>query len=113
MIKLILPCAGVSSKLRLTRSVGAPFELAEVAATGRFVVAGTSTIQRKTDYPASGLKSERPLCWIEAPVRAIAGAKVMSHYSLRNQIAHGTLLAQRIDLDAVKEFFQIQGELKD
>jgi len=41
-------------------------------------------------------------------------AKVMSHYSLRNQIAHGTLLAQRIDLDAVmQEFFQIQGELKE
>jgi hypothetical protein len=41
-------------------------------------------------------------------------AKVMSHYSLRNQIAHGALLAQRIDLDAVaQEFFQIQGELKD
>jgi hypothetical protein len=40
-------------------------------------------------------------------------AKVMSHYSLRNQIAHGTLLAHRIDVDAVaQEFFQIQGALQ-
>lgn len=42
-----------------------------------------------------------------------AWARVMSHYSLRNQIAHGTLLAQRIDVDAVvQEFFQIQGALQ-
>jgi hypothetical protein len=41
-------------------------------------------------------------------------AKVMSHYSLRNQIAHGTLLAQRIDVDAVtQEFFQIRSALQE
>lgn len=39
-------------------------------------------------------------------------AKVMSYYSLRNQIAHGTLLARRIDVDSVvQEFFQVQGAL--
>jgi hypothetical protein len=41
-------------------------------------------------------------------------AKVMSYYSLRNQIAHGTLLARRIDVDAViQELFQIQGALQN
>jgi hypothetical protein len=41
-------------------------------------------------------------------------AKVMSYYSLRNQIAHGTLLVRRIDVDAVvQEFFQIQGALQN
>lgn len=41
-------------------------------------------------------------------------AKVMRYYALRNQIAHGELLAQRIDVDeVVNEFFQIQGSLQD
>lgn len=40
-------------------------------------------------------------------------AKVMNYYSLRNQIAHGTLLAGRIDVDfVIQEFFQIQGSLQ-
>lgn len=40
-------------------------------------------------------------------------AKVMSYYHIRNQIAHGTLQAQRIDLDSVvQEFFQIQSALQ-
>jgi hypothetical protein len=39
-------------------------------------------------------------------------AKVTNYYSLRNQIAHGTLLARRIDVDfVVQEFFKIQGAL--
>ena len=40
-------------------------------------------------------------------------AKVMNYYAIRNQIAHGELLAQRIDVDFVaQEFFQIQGALQ-
>ncbi len=40
-------------------------------------------------------------------------AKVMNYYAIRNQIAHGELLAQRIDIDSVaQEFFQIQGALQ-
>jgi hypothetical protein len=40
-------------------------------------------------------------------------AKVMGYYALRNQIAHGDLQAQRIDVDeVVKEFFQIQAALQ-
>jgi hypothetical protein len=35
-------------------------------------------------------------------------------YALRNQIAHGELQAQRIDVDEViKDFFQIQAALQD
>jgi hypothetical protein len=42
-----------------------------------------------------------------------AWGRVMSHYSLRNQVAHGKLLAQRIDVDAVvQDFFRIQGALQ-
>jgi hypothetical protein len=41
-------------------------------------------------------------------------AKVMTYYALRNQIAHGQLLADRIEVDeVVNEFFQIQGGLQD
>jgi hypothetical protein len=37
----------------------------------------------------------------------------MRFYALRNQIAHGEPLAQRIDVDGVlAEFFQIQGALQ-
>ena len=40
-------------------------------------------------------------------------AKVMSYYQLRNQIAHGTLLGQGIDIpEVVQDFFQIQGLLQ-
>jgi hypothetical protein len=40
-------------------------------------------------------------------------AKVMGYYALRNQIAHGDLQAERIDVDeVVKEFFQIQAALQ-
>jgi len=40
-------------------------------------------------------------------------ANVMHYYSLRNQIAHGELLANRINVRAVlQEFFQIQGALQ-
>lgn len=41
-------------------------------------------------------------------------ARIMNYYSLRNQIAHGTLLARRIDVDSVvQDFFQIQGTLNN
>jgi hypothetical protein len=37
----------------------------------------------------------------------------MRYYNMRNQIAHGTLLASRIDVIAVnQDFFLIQGELE-
>jgi len=40
-------------------------------------------------------------------------AKVMGYYALRNQIAHGELLARRISVDdVVKDFFQIQSVLQ-
>jgi hypothetical protein len=40
-------------------------------------------------------------------------AKVMNYYAIRNQIAHGELQAQRIDVDSVaQEFFQIQSALQ-
>ncbi len=40
-------------------------------------------------------------------------AKTMSYYALRNQIAHGTLKAERIDIhEVVQEFFQIQSFLQ-
>jgi hypothetical protein len=40
-------------------------------------------------------------------------SRVMRYYELRNQIAHGDLQAQRIDVDAVvQEFFQIQSVLQ-
>jgi len=40
-------------------------------------------------------------------------AKVMRYYALRNQIAHGELQAQRIDVDQVaQDFFQIQSALQ-
>jgi len=41
-------------------------------------------------------------------------AKVMRYYALRNQIAHGALQAERIDVDEVaQEFFQIQAGLQN
>jgi hypothetical protein len=41
-------------------------------------------------------------------------AMVMTYYALRNQIAHGRLLAKRIEVDeVVDDFFQIQGGLQD
>ena len=41
-----------------------------------------------------------------------AWARVMTYYALRNQIAHGGLQAERIDVDeVVQEFFQIQASL--
>ena len=39
--------------------------------------------------------------------------KVLRYYNMRNQIAHGTLLASRIDVtEVVQDFFLIQGELE-
>jgi hypothetical protein len=40
-------------------------------------------------------------------------AKAMAYYALRNQIAHGELQAQRIDVDeVVQDFFEIQAALQ-
>lgn len=42
-----------------------------------------------------------------------AWKKVMRYYNMRNQIAHGTLLASRIDVtEVVQDFFLIQSELE-
>ena|ERR1700674_2083162 len=39
--------------------------------------------------------------------------KVMRYYNLRNQIAHGALLASSIDVtDVIQDFFVIQGALE-
>jgi hypothetical protein len=40
-------------------------------------------------------------------------AKVMSYYAIRNQIAHGKLVPQRIDIQkVVQDLFEIQGALQ-
>jgi hypothetical protein len=75
-----------------------------------------SDIYNPEEDRISGLRFEERTALVldRSSGRGSPWARVMSHYSLRNQIAHGTLLAQRIDLDAVtQEFFQIQGELKE
>ncbi len=42
-----------------------------------------------------------------------AWKKVIRYYNTRNQIAHGTLLASRIDItDVIQDFFLIQSELE-
>jgi|SRR6185312_6715846 hypothetical protein len=64
----------------------------------------------------SGLRFEERTALVldRSAGRGSPWARVMSHYAVRNQIAHGTLLAQRIDIDAVtQELFQIQGELSE
>jgi hypothetical protein len=40
-------------------------------------------------------------------------AKVMSYHAIRNQIAHGKLVPQRIDIQkVVEDLFEIQGALQ-
>jgi hypothetical protein len=66
------------------------------------------------DRRLSGLAFEDRAALVldRAAGKGSAWARLMSYYALRNQIAHGSLLSDRIDISAVAaEFYQIQGAL--
>jgi hypothetical protein len=68
------------------------------------------------DDRLSGLRFENRAALVldQNAGRGSPWAKVMNYYALRNQIAHGDLRAQRIDVEeVVKDLFQIQAELRD
>lgn len=66
------------------------------------------------DCQVSDLRIETALVLDQSAGAGSPWAKVMRYYALRNQIAHGELQAQRIDVDeVVKDFFQIQAALQD
>ena len=67
------------------------------------------------DGRLSGLRFENRAALVldQSAGKGSSWAKVMSYYALRNQIAHGDLQAERIDVEeVVKDFFQIQAELR-
>ena len=65
------------------------------------------------DRRLSGLRfEERAALVLDPDAEGREYSLVMQHYNIRNQIAHGTLLPQRIDVTAVVEqFFVIQAAL--
>jgi hypothetical protein len=68
------------------------------------------------DERLSGLRFEDRTALVldQGAGRGSPWAKVMRYYALRNQIAHGELQAERIDVDeVVSEFFQVQAALQD
>ena len=67
------------------------------------------------DKRLSGLRFENRAALVLDKERGsdCAWKKVIRYYNMRNQIAHGTLLASRIDVtEVVQDFFLIQGELE-
>lgn len=83
-------------------------------ASGNWQIRRAWDLYNPDDDRMSGLKFEERTALV-LDRKGGAGspwAKVMNYYSLRNQIAHGTLLADRIDVDfVIQEFFQIQSAL--
>ncbi len=65
------------------------------------------------DRRLSGLRFEdRAALVLDPDTEGREYALAMQHYNIRNQIAHGTLLPQRIDVTAViEQFFVIQAAL--
>jgi hypothetical protein len=81
------------------------------AASGNWQIRRAWDLYNPDDNRMSGLKFEDKTALVldRKQGQGSPWARVMSYYNLRNQIAHGTLLAQRIDVDSViQEFFQIQ-----
>ncbi len=65
------------------------------------------------DRRLSGLRFEdRAALVLDPDAEGREYSLAMQHYNIRNQVAHGTLLSQRIDVTAViKQFFVIQAAL--
>jgi hypothetical protein len=85
-------------------------------ASGNWAVRRAWDLYNPDDDRLSGLSFERRAALV-LDRNAKAGspwAMVMRYYALRNQIAHGALQAQRIDVDQVtQDFFQIQAALQN
>ena len=67
------------------------------------------------DKRLSGLRFENRAALVLDKERGpdCAWKKVIRYYNMRNEIAHGTLLASRIDVtEVVQDFFLIQSELE-
>lgn len=67
------------------------------------------------DPRLSGLKFEDRVALVldKREGRGSPWARVMHYYNVRNQVAHGTLKPDRIDvIDAIREFFVIQSQLQ-
>jgi hypothetical protein len=84
-------------------------------ASGNWAVRRAWDLYNPDDDRLSGLRFEERTALVldQSAGGGSPWAKVMRFYALRNQIAHGEPLAQRIDVDGVlAEFFQIQGALQ-
>ena len=78
-------------------------------ATGAIAVPGPCTT--RTNRRLSGLSFENRLTLV-LEKGSQTWKKVLQHYSVRNQIAHGRLRSQRIDVSSViEEFYLIQASL--
>lgn len=84
-------------------------------ASGNWAVRRAWDLYNPEDDRLSGLRFENRVALV-LDRSAGAGspwAKVMNYYALRNQIAHGQLQAQRIDVDEVaQDFFKFRGRCK-
>ena len=71
------------------------------------------SIYNPEDRRLSGLRFEdRTALVLDPDTEGREYSLAMQHYNIRNQIAHGTLLSQRIDVTAVvDQFFVIQAAL--
>ena len=69
------------------------------------------TLYNPDDRKLSGLSFENRLTLV-VEKSSETWKKVLQHYSVRNQIAHGRLRSQRIDVSSViEEFYLIQASL--
>lgn len=85
-------------------------------ASGNWAVRRAWDLYNPDDDRLSGLRFENRVALVldRNAGRGSPWAKVMDYYALRNQIAHGELQAQRIDVDAVaQDFFNIQAALQN
>jgi hypothetical protein len=84
-------------------------------ASGNWAVRRAWDLYNPDDRRLSGLRFEDRTALVldRSGGQRSPWARVMYYYSLRNQIAHGELLADGIEVgDVVLEFFQIQGALQ-
>jgi hypothetical protein len=83
--------------------------------SGNWMVRRAWDLYNPDDDRLSGLRFENRTALVldQSAGSGSPWAKVMHYYAVRNQIAHGELQAQRIDVDeVVQEFFQIQAALQ-
>lgn len=83
--------------------------------SGNWTVRRAWDLYNPDDHRLSGLRLEDRAALVldRSAGSGSAWVKVMQYYALRNQIAHGDLQAQRIEVDeVVKDFFLIQAALQ-